>query len=81
MQANEAKHFLNKHCLIKLKTGKEVFGVIWEVISGGRKLYYFASAREYQLLQEYNANRNGQAPRIGQPIRPEDIVYAKSLIS
>jgi hypothetical protein len=33
-------------CRIKLKSGKEVYGVIWEKKSGSEQSYYFASLNE-----------------------------------
>ncbi|CAG0971600.1 MAG: hypothetical protein HND27_07425 [Bacteroidetes bacterium] len=81
MTTTEAKQFLNKHCIFKLKTGKEVFGVIWEVFSGNKTSYFFASAREHEILKQTNADNEELLFKMGQPIKLEDIINAKSLVS
>jgi hypothetical protein len=76
------RNFYNKHCRFKLRSGKEVYGVIWEVESperpdmpeGGRRLY-FASIRDYERLQ------HERAPVQVIPMQPEEIVLAESLAS
>lgn len=38
------------HCRIKLRSGKEVFGVIWKNLSDTDKAIYFASYIEHKKL-------------------------------
>lgn len=46
----QLQSFLNKHCRIKLRSGKEVFGVLWEELCGNEKNLFFASKYEHQKL-------------------------------
>lgn len=38
------------HCRIKLRSGKEVFGVVWKNLSDTDKAIYFASYIEHKKL-------------------------------
>lgn len=59
-------------CRIKLKSGKEVFGVIWEKNQTGGSSYYFASLSE-------RFNRNYHNSSIGMMIQLDDVVGAELL--
>jgi hypothetical protein len=50
MTRTDVREFLNQHCRFKLRSGKVVFGVIWEVSNGGETEYYFISAGEHDML-------------------------------
>ena len=52
MEAKKAYRFYDKPCRFILKSGKEVFGVIWENNKGLKKEHYFASAGEYTLFKK-----------------------------
>ena len=75
------RQFAHQHCRFKLRGGKEIYGVVWEVetsdTAGGlaTKRLYFASVRDYELLQ-----RDG-APAHVIPMQPEEIVGVESLAS
>lgn len=43
MEYNEFLHFREKPCKIRLKSGKEVYGVMWEKKLDGNKNIYFTS--------------------------------------
>ena len=77
------RDFTHKHCRFKLRSGKEVFGVVWEVettdITGqlaNTKRLYFASVRDYERLQHDPRQPIGVIP-----MQPEEIVHAESLAS
>lgn len=76
MEIGRIRNITHKHCRFKLKSGKEVFGVVWEVESGGEKRLFFASVREYERFQ-----RNQGQPINVMSLRPEEIVAAESLAS
>jgi hypothetical protein len=59
-------------CRIRLKTGKEVFGVIWEKSQPGGSCYYFASLSE-------RFNRNMRSNTIGMMINLDEVVGAELL--
>lgn len=75
--------YAHKHCRFKLRNGKEVFGVIWEVSlpaaegtsSASRKLF-FASIRDYERLQ-----REPQRPVSVLDMAPEEILQVESIAS
>ncbi|HPF89113.1 MAG: hypothetical protein H6590_04820 [Flavobacteriales bacterium] len=83
MELANIRSFTHKHCRFKLRNGKEVFGVIWEVETqtsapseqGGPRLF-FASIRDYERLQ---TGPNGPVNIID--MRPEEIINVESLAS
>ena len=48
MQYQELKDYFNHHCKIRLRSGKEVFGVIWEELNETDRAIYFASFIEHK---------------------------------
>ncbi|MFQ5334868.1 MAG: hypothetical protein ACE5DN_02220 [Flavobacteriales bacterium] len=63
MGASEFSPFYNKPCRFRLKSGKEVFGVIWEDIVNGNKEYFFASSGDYQAyVNSAKTNRSAKRP-------------------
>ena len=83
MDLPRIRDFTHKHCRFKLRSGKEVFGVVWEVettdMSGhlaSTKRLYFASVRDYERLQHDPRQPIGVIP-----MQPEEIVHAESIAS
>ena len=66
----------HKHCRFKLKSGKEVYGVVWEVETGDACKFYFASVRDYQRFQH-----DPRQPISIVPMQPEEIVNVQDLAS
>ena len=52
MNLQKAHSYYNKPCRFKLKSGKEVFGVIWKGNNGSKGEHYFASSGEYMLFKK-----------------------------
>ncbi|HEU4718696.1 MAG TPA: hypothetical protein VFU15_12720 [Bacteroidia bacterium] len=69
MTRNQFLTINDQPCRIKLKSGKEVFGVIWEKAHPGGCAYYFSSLGE----------RFSRASSVGMIIDLEDIVGAELL--
>ena len=80
------RNYTNKHCRFKLRSGKEVFGVIWEVETaeqrqegasqgGVMKRLYFASIRDYERFKDEGT------PVHVIPMTPDEIVLAESIAS
>jgi hypothetical protein len=74
--------FTHKHCRFKLRSGREVYGVVWEVetAEGGpdgahSTSLYFASVRDYERLQQEGS------PVQVIPMQSEEIVWAESMAS
>ena len=68
--------YAHKHCRFKLRSGKEVFGVIWEVESTEKRSLFFASVRDYERLQ-----REPQRPVSVIDMQPEEIVLVERIAS
>lgn len=75
MELSRIRPFANKHCKFKLRSGKEVFGVIWEVDNGSTKRLFFSSIHDYEKLQ------HSSAPVSVIPLQPEEIVHVESIAS
>lgn len=80
MELSHLSAFTHKHCRFKLRSGKEVYGVVWEVEtsdgSGAPSIsLYFASVRDYERLQQEGS------PVQVIPMQPEEIVWAESMAS
>lgn len=50
MNYEELEAYFNRHCKIKLRSGKEVFGVLWADASEAERPIYFASNIEHQAM-------------------------------
>lgn len=48
MNYDDVQTYFNRHCRIRLRSGKEVFGVLWEELSDTDKAIYFASYIEHK---------------------------------
>ena len=52
MERTIFKNFEKRHCRFKMKSGKEVYGVMWEEPENENKyIYYFSSSRDYQRFK------------------------------
>ncbi len=83
MDLSNIRPFAHKHCRFKLRNGKEVFGVIWEVETGTNipndasdKHLFFASVRDYERLQF-----EPHVPVNVIDMPPEEILHVESLAS
>ena len=76
MELNRIRNYANKHCRFKLRSGKEVFGVIWEVESADARKLFFASIGDYERLQ-----RDPKKPVNVIDLRPEEIIQVESIAS
>ena len=72
MTQSEFRAYNDQPCRFRMKSGKEVFGVIWEKPQPGNISYYFASLSE-------RFNRNMRSNSIGMMIDIEDVVGAELL--
>jgi hypothetical protein len=80
MELSHLSAFTHKHCRFKLRSGREVFGVVWEVETcdgSGQPTacLYFASVHDYERLQQ-----EGQPVQVI-PMQPDEIVWAESMAS
>ncbi|HEY0978602.1 MAG TPA: hypothetical protein VGE21_14110 [Flavobacteriales bacterium] len=76
METPDIRRFAHSHCRFKLRSGKEVFGVIWEVETGDAKRLFFSSIRDYE-----RSLHDPLRPIEVVPMEPTEIVYAERLAS
>jgi hypothetical protein len=76
MDASIIRPYFNRHCRFKLRSGKEVFGVVWEVDTGSTRRLFFASVRDYERFQH-----DPQQPIAVVPMQPEEIMHVENLAS
>lgn len=76
MDLTRIRPYANKHCKFKLRNGKEVFGVIWEVELAEKRKLFFASIGDYERLQ-----RDPLKPVSVIDMQPEEIMHMESIAS
>lgn len=76
MESTAIRDLAHQHCRFKLRSGKEVFGVIWEVERAGVQRLFFASIRDYERAQH-----QPDSPIEVVSMEPQDIVYGERLAS
>ncbi len=72
MNYHEIQSFFNHHCRIKLRSGKEVYGVLWEEMTDTDKAIYFASYIEHKRMMTKQKSEGSQL--IPQQVSFEDIL-------
>lgn len=75
MNKKEISLYFNKYCRFKLRSGKEVFGVIWENSEGNSVTHYFASAVDHAKIQE----KNKKPAEVTTPVNIDEIIIAELL--
>ncbi|MBL4704147.1 MAG: hypothetical protein JKY54_06480 [Flavobacteriales bacterium] len=79
MSIRDLKEYYNSECRFKLKSGQEIYGVLWEVESAkGTDLYYTSLFNATKI----RSNNDFQlATEIGQPMQLDEIILAERLVS
>lgn len=71
---------MEKPCRLKLKSGKEVFGVVWKEDTDFNSSYFFASSEEYRAYIVAKKNNDiNTCNKIKTPINIDDVVGAETL--
>ncbi len=70
------REIMHAHCRFRLRSGREVYGVVWEVEANEECRLYFASIGEYE-----RARRDPRRPMEVVAMMPEDIIVAERLAS
>jgi hypothetical protein len=82
MKQSEARNFMEKPCRFRLKSGKEIYGVIWEWMkeNSNKAEYYFASNGVVMNFKKQSGNYNiTPEPTLGTYIQLDDIIYAERM--
>lgn len=77
---NNKQILLNEHCRFRLKSGKEVFGIIWELKVEGESRYYFTSASLKSKI-ELSPNRIELIKEYGVELDLNDVILSENLAS
>lgn len=79
MSSHDLKEYYNSECRFKLKSGQEIYGVIWEVNSIEGTDLYFTSLFNATRIK---ANNDFElATELGQPMEVDEIIMAERLVS
>lgn len=73
-------HIFNEHCRFKLKSGKEVYGIIWQVSVEDVPGYFFTSASQKEKI-ETSENRLEMIQELGFELDINDVVMSENLAS
>lgn len=72
--------FLDKPCKFRLRSGKEVYGVIWREHSAGVSQLLFASSGDYLRIKESPASTTEQElASIAVRLNRDDVIAAEIL--
>ena len=75
MGLSELQSFYNSHCRFKLRSGREVFGVIWTVGSTEGDRLVFASVQDYKRAMSGVVDKSHLVD-----LGPDEIVWAQRLV-
>ncbi|MFT7612579.1 MAG: small nuclear ribonucleoprotein (snRNP)-like protein [Parvicellaceae bacterium] len=79
MPKRDLKEYYNRECRFKLKSGQEIYGVLWEVESATGKGLYFTSLFNATKLRSNNDFE--MVTELGQPMKIDQIILAERLVS
>ncbi|HRO39020.1 MAG: hypothetical protein M9900_12260 [Flavobacteriales bacterium] len=68
------REYMHAHCRFRLRSGREVYGVVWEVETNDECRLYFATIGEYE-----RSRREPHRPMEVMPMVLEDILLAERL--
>ncbi|MFT6716256.1 MAG: hypothetical protein ACJA0Q_000891, partial [Saprospiraceae bacterium] len=69
-------YYEKKPCKFILRSGKEVFGIVWEEEQADSEKYFFSSAVQYMKAQFKNSK---ELKQLAYPIALEDLIHAELL--
>lgn len=79
MTRRDLSAYFHRHCRLRLKSGKEVFGVLWEHERDQSKLY-FASHREHSAYRHaLKLQQMDRMHRVALEVNPDDIIAVETL--
>ncbi len=74
MEILNFKFYEKKHCKFVLRSGKQVFGIVWEEQNAQTKKYFFSSV--YQYMKAKLKNSEG-LKNFAHPISIDDVIHAE----
>lgn len=81
MTSTDLQEYFEKPCRLKLRGGKEVFGVVWHENSGQNGYnYFFASSDEFDEYKEAQKQQNiSLCEQLRIPINIDDVMAVEML--
>lgn len=76
MEIFKFKYYEKKPCKFILRSGKQVFGIVWEEDKNNSKKYFFSSAVQYMRAKIKNSE---ELKSFAYPIAIEDVIHAELL--
>lgn len=80
MDSIQLSNYIDRYCRFKLRSGKEVYGVIWKNAEGNQVMHYFASAVErlrYKMAEQQHDDETCE--KIKTPVDIEEIVTVEPI--
>ena len=80
MDSIQLSNYIDKYCRFKMRSGKEVYGVIWRNSEGNKVMHYFASVvarMKYKKAEQLRDNKACEELKV--PVDIEEIVDAEPL--
>ena len=71
--------YYHQHCRLRLRSGKEVFGVLWEDDRSRDKLYFSSQGEHKAWRQALELKQFDRLHRLVQTVNPDDIIAVESL--
>lgn len=71
--------YYHRHCRLRLRSGKEVFGVLWEDEQNRDKLCFASHDEHKSWRQAMELKQSDRAHRLAHTVNPEDIIAVESL--
>ena len=74
MAAFNFNHYERKHCKFVLRSGKQIFGIVWGEQTAQTKRYFFSNAFQYMKAKLKNSEG---LKSFAQPISIDDVIHAE----
>ena len=76
MEKTKFKYYEKKPCKFILRSGKEVFGVVWEEDQANSTKYFFSSAVQYMKAK---IKSSAELKQLAYPITLDELIHAELL--
>ncbi|MFT6746005.1 MAG: hypothetical protein ACJAZ2_000343 [Glaciecola sp.] len=76
MEKFNFKYYEKKPCKFILRSGKEVFGIVWEEDQADSKKYFFSSAVQYMKAKIKSSD---ELKQLAYPITLDELIHAELL--
>lgn len=76
MEVLKFQYYEQKPCKFILRSGKQIFGIVWEDNFNNSKKYFFSSAVEYMKAK---LKSREELKKTAYPISIEDVIHAELL--